>query len=93
MPDGYNGWSNRETWATALWLGNDEALYNEVRDIVERNDRDVSKVADDIKNMVDDISNAVYNGEANIHARSMILDIGSLYRVDWEEIAKTECET
>jgi hypothetical protein len=93
MPEGYHGWSNRETRATALWLGNDEALYNEVRDIVERNNRDAFKVADDIKTMVEDIQHAVYNGEANLHARSMILDIGSLYRVDWDEIALTEIET
>jgi hypothetical protein len=25
--DTYNGWSNRETWALNLWLGNDYGLY------------------------------------------------------------------
>src|SRR5215207_9228843 len=24
---GYNGWSNYETWAVALWLGNEEVSY------------------------------------------------------------------
>ena len=29
---GYNGWTNYETWAVALWLDNDESTYNLVRE-------------------------------------------------------------
>ena len=32
MTEGYNGWKNYETWNVALWLGNDESLYELARE-------------------------------------------------------------
>lgn len=35
-PNEYNGWTNYPTWNVALWLGNDEALYNVARDMARK---------------------------------------------------------
>src|SRR3990170_4163504 len=32
----YNGWTNYETWAVALWIDNDEGTHNERRDMAQQ---------------------------------------------------------
>jgi len=46
MSDGYNGWSNYETWNVALWIGNDEGLYH-----IARESRDYQAFADTMREL------------------------------------------
>lgn len=44
----YNGWYNRATWNVALWLGNDEGLYNAAKDATRRSERLRARDAEEI---------------------------------------------
>ncbi len=77
IEDSYNGWTNRETWAAFTWITNDESLYNTHRG------SDAADLEKDIKRLLD--SN--WTGAASMEA-----DIGSLWRVNWQEIANALTE-
>ncbi len=84
----YNGWSNRETWAAALHIDNDEGSYTYAREIAKEYPNKY-QFADALRRWVEDMIEAVYHepSEACEWARLAAKDIGSLDRVDWQEIA------
>ena len=41
----YNGWTNYETWNAALWIQNDEFLYNTAKAIVEFAEPDCTPIS------------------------------------------------
>ena len=83
----YNGWTNRETWCAALWINNDQGMQEYAAELARRDD-----YGDAIRDMVDEIAGDVTAGHATHDAITMILDIGSLWRVDWREIRNTLLE-
>lgn len=105
MADTYEGWSNRETWATNLWLANDHGLYNmvygEALRIWDETDEPepggpftreriaVHELADWLEQTFDEWAHG--DGDDNYAPNpgiyKMLDDIGSLYRVDWDEVA------
>jgi hypothetical protein len=85
----YNGWSNRETWATALHINNDSGLYENVIEQTKNyldDEYPTAGLANEIEMFINEIldwENVSFNRQAFLMAQ----DIGSLYRVNWREIA------
>jgi len=96
MREEYNGWSNRETWAAMLWIDNEQGLSEQVRFLAEdashpdEADSPISaKTA--LANAIEELFTELFDFENMFENRelySMREDIGSLYRVDWYEIAE-----
>ncbi len=87
MCDEYNGWSNRETWATKLHLDNDEALNKYAWEYAREYDH-AYELGQVLKNWVEEDLLTLKNIAGNRDLWLMLTDIGSLYRVDWREIAQ-----
>lgn len=96
MCETFNGWTNRETWATKLHLDNDEALneyaYEYVREEIAGHDKDEEinayHLGQTLKNWIEEDLLTLENIAGNRGLWLMLSDIGSLYRVDWREIAQ-----
>lgn len=97
----YQGWTNRETWATMLHIDNDEALLETAMDYaktaLEEHEPEeegdiaeaISCLEDTIQNWLEDDLLTLENVSGNQGLWIMLTDIGSLYRVNWREIADT----
>jgi len=83
----YNGWSNRETWAAALWINNDQGMYEAFVEAGKYEDT-VLDLSQAIEGYITDELSFESVSENRI-LFDMMQDIGSLYRVDWYEIADT----
>lgn len=92
----YNGWSNRETWATALHIDNDQYLYETARDYTreeleghdEGEEINPYYLGEVLQNWIEGDLLTLENISGNFDLFNMLTDIGSLYRVNWREIAQ-----
>ena len=77
--ESYNGYQNRETYDTVLWCQNDEGLYRMFR----------GQDAQTIKIQFQEWSEQLVTEplELTEELRSVLRDIGSLWRVNWYEVS------
>jgi len=99
----YNGWTNRETWSAALWIDNDQSLYYAVLDAVNEAISEYHEyltvgnglgiagcrgsVGDAIKDAFNTFIGDLVDNEQAYDVNNILSDVGSLWRVDWAEIA------
>lgn len=85
----YNGWTNRETWAFMLYVQNDAGLAAVFADTVrdERSDPAyaVQRDAEDLFTRSGYVN--TYGGPWPDALADAAEDIGSLWRVNWQECA------
>jgi hypothetical protein len=96
MCEQYNGWTNRETWAVKLWLDNEEGLQEEALCLAKNStegEYPTRELADSLEDFVTSLLDMeeVFNADPATRKTliSMSSDIGSLYRVNWWEIAES----
>lgn len=92
----YNGWTNRETWAVALYINNDQGWQERTHDLirtaysttdpagVQIGARQAGEIVrEDVESLLLDEGNDALAERDIINA---LHDIGSLWRVNWDEI-------
>lgn len=82
----YNGWTNRETWAVHLYITNDEGLYGYMREEVRAENDAAGAIRDWFEAQAEILADDPKSLSRDL--RMMLTDIGSLWRVNWQEVAE-----
>ena len=77
MSERWEGWTNRETWATFMGLLNDDELYEDTHQM-KKNANNEEDLADAIRENIINLEDMVRNGKGNQMLKDMIYDIGNV---------------
>lgn len=88
--EGYNGWTNYETWLAALWIDNDQGSYQHRLSLVQEvqdnypddEDKQAYQLSLLIKDWIEELN--PFNDQANLFVD---LINAALSEVNWREIA------
>jgi hypothetical protein len=96
LDEQHNGWPNKESWYLGLHLMNDQELCQAALDVM-RSSSSEDFYGDVLREwVVDMVAEALnpYPGEqAPQVILSMISDVGSFWRVDWDHVASKLVES
>lgn len=99
---GYNGWTNKATWAVALWIDSDgyaggaDAVLEEAKDLLESGEGDTSYVVSSLATWLQErIEDEVLGDAAGEEPKGLARDllVSALAPVSWEEIAQSYADT
>lgn len=79
MDDSYNGYDNRETLTVCTWLKQDDTLSKQTQGLS----------VEELKFYVETLRDISHEG--NRFLQSMMDDVGSLWRVNWNQV-HTSCQ-
>ena len=91
---GYNGWTNYETWCMALWIDNDQGTYEESRRLARLalevdTDSQANELAGILKDWQDQQRPEEINGPASVWTDLLTAAFGE---INWYEIAENHLE-
>lgn len=87
MSEQYEGFKNRETWAAALLIQNDEKLNDAVYHTY-KNSSGIRDFKDRLEKTMEKIQMEATNKHLGRDLMMAIFDIGSFWRIDYRELAE-----
>lgn len=97
--DRYNGYANRETWTVALFVDNDEGWLESVLEALREAGPDVTPaeagqiVRENVESLITSSGYRDTYGETiPEHLAQIAEEVGSLWRVDWDELGEAYLE-
>jgi len=85
--EGYQGWTNRETWTVNLWLMNDESNYALLCDVLKQK-ADDQEAADLLRDLIEDDTNDLLKAKEIASSMASDLLTHALAEVNWLEIVQ-----